>query len=335
MIYKLFILFPLLILMYSKNIKNNSKKKFLLLIFLVLIWVYSTFREYILPNDMLGMDYYSYKSWFFNTSSVNKFSNCGFNYLILFCKLFSNSYIFFLGICNFIIIYCFYKFSKDNSNDYHYSLFLFITFGIFELTFNGLRQCIACGIWLLGFKYLYKNKTFIKYLFFTFIAFLFHNSALTLFLLYPIFKNKLKITYRLILLIPFFVILKKTSVINLILHNFSSIDEIYFNRYMSSSFSTSNLVVFFITLCVIIIAIFKINKIKFDNIKNNICINYTLLLLLFGFIASSHIIYTRMLIYCMPALMISLPYILSLYSGDEKKIINICCTFLFLMLYIL
>ena len=101
-------------------------------------------------------------------NEIKTINNIGFNLLILFVKLFSEKYVIFLAVVSLIMLFNFFKFAIDNSSDYRYSIFIFITFGLLSLTFNGIRQSLACSIWLLGFKYLSQDKGFIKYCLFTF-----------------------------------------------------------------------------------------------------------------------------------------------------------------------
>ena len=135
MLYKFYLLIPIIFLLLD-NKKNIKKNNFILIFVAFLLWIYSTFREFILPVNMIGADYYSYESWFINKTSINEVSNCGFNALILLVKLICNNYLFFVGVCSAFIIITFYKFVKENSENCSYSMFILIAIGLLDFSFN-------------------------------------------------------------------------------------------------------------------------------------------------------------------------------------------------------
>ncbi len=331
------LLIPIILLFIDKNKTNIKQKKnisFLLIVVFLFLFMYSTFREYFLPRDMIGADYYSYQFWFDNLYKIKTINNIGFNLLILFVKLFSEKYVIFLAVVSLIMLFNFFKFAIDNSSDYRYSIFIFITFGLLSLTFNGIRQSLACSIWLLGFKYLSQDKGFIKYCLFTFLATLIHSSAIALIILYPIMKTNCKLRYRILVLVVLAVIFKSDFVIRYILNKFSTIDNTYLHRYYGTkNISQSNLVVFGIAIIVLIATLINIKKYDINQKSRNVKINYLLLTAFVGFIAPYHLIYSRMLFYFMPSIMLSVPEVFLLYDKDLSMIIKYFATVLFLTMY--
>ncbi len=84
-----------------------------------------------------------------------------------------------------ILLYTTYK----NVDTYVFSSLLFIFAGIWSGTFNGVRQYFAAAIIMLGHRYIFEKK-FWKYLFYVFLAFLVHKSAIIMIVPYFILRNK-------------------------------------------------------------------------------------------------------------------------------------------------
>lgn len=85
---------------------------------------------------------------------------------------------------------------------------MFICFRIYSFTFSGLRQAIAMALTWIAFIFLIKEKNF-WYLIFTFLATLFHASAICFilgFFIYKIKSNKLFFTIAVLFFGMFFVL---------------------------------------------------------------------------------------------------------------------------------
>lgn len=86
-----------------------------------------------------------------------------------------------------------YKYSKN----YFMSLFLYIAFGYFSFSMNGIRQSIAIGICMLAYMAA-RNQNLIQYFILIVIACLFHSSAI---IFLPVFwLSKIKITRKTIII---------------------------------------------------------------------------------------------------------------------------------------
>ncbi len=77
-----------------------------------------------------------------------------------------------------------FRFFKKHAEYPFIAILLYFIIQYFDLNFNILRQSFAIGFFLLGYDYICEkhNKGLLKYLFFAFMAFLFHNSAVLLIL---------------------------------------------------------------------------------------------------------------------------------------------------------
>ncbi|MDR2554010.1 MAG: EpsG family protein [Fibromonadaceae bacterium] len=65
----------------------------------------------------------------------------------------------------------------------------------FNLSFNVMRQCLALSIAFLGIKYIFERK-FLFFLFWVFLGYLFHSSALIVLVYYPLFWYANKYTSK-------------------------------------------------------------------------------------------------------------------------------------------
>lgn len=76
------------------------------------------------------------------------------------------------------------------SSDFSLSIALFILCGSYLDSCNASRQCMAAGIFFANYENIRQQKL-VKFLLLTFIAYLFHNSAITLLPLYFVFAPNL------------------------------------------------------------------------------------------------------------------------------------------------
>lgn len=321
--------------MLDKRYSNNKKYQIGTIASFLVLLIICGFREYIFKYMEIGVDYDNYKQLFYQIDKIVKLKDSGFNALVIFIKFFTTNHIVFFLITSFIINFCFYKFCIDNSIEYKYSIFIFIAFGMLALSLNIIRQYIACGIFLLGFKYIYKKEDFFKYSIFVLIASLFHSSAVVLIVLPFLLNVKWKVRYRILALILLSILLINNSVIYFIMEQFSIIDESYLNRYWETeNISASNYTVFIISLMVLILILFNYSKFK-ESTNYNIKINYLLLLVFVSFIAPAHLIYSRFLHYFLPAMLISVPEVFSFFKGTSNKLIRVMVTIAFGLVFFL
>ena len=109
----------------------------------------------------------------------------------------TSSYFWLLTITSLIIIYCYLKVIKRYSVNYWFSVFLFITLGIYTFFFNGLRQGLAMAIFTLAIPYLLE-KRLVPYLLVCAIASLFHVTALFIIPFYFIVNLRVKPAYKIL-----------------------------------------------------------------------------------------------------------------------------------------
>lgn len=138
-------------------------------------------------NSQLNVDYFRFNE------------DVEFGYQVLEYALLNvtSNYFWLLTITSSVIIYCYLKAIKRYSVNYVFSVFLFITLGVYTFFFNGLRQGIAMAFFSLAMPYL-LDKKFISYLAVCIFASLFHITALFMIPFYFIVNLEIKPLYKIL-----------------------------------------------------------------------------------------------------------------------------------------
>lgn len=333
----LIISFILLLIARIEKRQNIKIYKFILVMLFTILVAYSGFREFILPSNEIGKDYFQYKNWFFVKAGINikSFSNIGFILLIKLLNKINGSYILLFVISSFMILLGVFKFILKNSKYFEVSIYIYIALGFLLSGFNVIRQWIVCSIFLLAYEYI-KNKDFKKYFIMILLASTFHASGLFLIVLYPLLNSNFKLYKRILFIIILIILLTSSDFTIILLNNTKMIDSNFYNRYISGKYSSpSNYVVFFIAFVNLIIILLNIKTYKKQFEYWNIEINYLILLCAFSFAAPTHIIYNRAVIYFMPALLVTIPNIIDLTKDKYKNIVYFAILTIFLIPYIL
>jgi len=318
---------------------DKKHKKIYIISSCVLLILYSTFRAFLGGDVIVGNDYYSYQKWFNSIQRINimKVTDFAFNILMYIISVTTKSYLLFIGITSSLFIYSIYRFSIDNTDNdnYVWAIFIFISFGIYELGMSAIRQWMAGALFLLSFKYI-KEHNFFKYLFMILLASLFHSSALILILVYPFINIKLSKKIKLIITMVVTVLLTIAVKYNLDLTIISKLDPSYIYKYEKITEGMfSNYTVFIIaTCCFLAIMLFK-DKYK-KNAKNwNLEINYLIMLMAVSFLATKSVLCGRFLQYFLPALMLVIPGIINVFNKKFKKIVSICAILVLFLIFIM
>ena len=102
-------------------------------------------------------------------------------------SLISKDFQFYLMITALMCIIPLWKLYKEESELPYLSIILFLTVAPFSLYFSGLRQSLAISIAPIAYRYC-KEKRLIHYIIVCIVATFFHQSAIMLFLMYPIYR---------------------------------------------------------------------------------------------------------------------------------------------------
>lgn len=196
MIFNLCLCFFILIIYIFTHLSNKDKKfnnnLFLILTF-ILLFVLVAFRKTTMGNDTLEyIDLFKkcsiYKLDFLKTNSYFESGYVIFNVLLSFI---STKPRFFMIIMSLIFNYSVYKFIKENSENYLFSVIMYINLLFFYQSMSMMRQFFALSILLLSFN-LVKQKKLIKYAISVIVASLFHSTAILGILIYPMYHIKYK-----------------------------------------------------------------------------------------------------------------------------------------------
>lgn len=118
------------------------------------------------------------------------YDNSRYNFLWIvfcsFCKSISESYFFMQFVHAVIINAIYFYFIYTNTKHRFFALLLYYLLGFLYFNTEILRESMAIAIFLLSLRSLNNNK-WLKYYLFAYIAFLFHSSALIVFV-FPFFK---------------------------------------------------------------------------------------------------------------------------------------------------
>lgn len=334
--YLLLILISILLILSTKD--NKNKNKYILLSAVILI-VYTTFRANI-PGAIIGNDYNSYFDWFNRIGNINIFNlnNFLFNLLLLIVKVTTNNYHVLLLIISSLLVFSIYRFSFDNTkaNNYVWSIFIFIAFGMYDLSVSAMRQWIACSIFLLSFKFI-SNKDLKRYIILILIASLFHNSAIILLPTYFIININLSKKKKLLFAFILTFVLTIMLQFDLDLLFISIIDKTYLIKYTSAIKNglVSNYTVFIISFSCFFTMILFWNKYIRNSKNPDVDFNYLLLLVSISFLATKSALCCRFLQYFMPALMLAIPGIIQIFNGKMRKFLTFLAILLLSLIYIL
>ena len=138
----------------------------------------------------VGIDYFTYSDWYSTglgyTFEKNEFF---FRLLTYICTKLNLHVVLYFGVIAAIQI-CFYlKYFKDREDILPYAILFFFLEGSYMFCMNILRQSMAVCIWLSGLRFITQHKPY-KYFLLCTVAFLFHRSAILMFILYPILCRK-------------------------------------------------------------------------------------------------------------------------------------------------
>lgn len=173
----------------KKEKKNNSISVFFLLMFILLS----------LRNTKCGIDLINYK-YYFKMDSQMSFNNIIEFYSMngevlyhLFNKavavITDNFQILLTLIAAICLLPIAILYKKESENPI-LTIALFLTVAPFSMFFSGLRQSIAMAIVIIAFKFI-KKKKLIPYIIMIIIASGFHQSAIFMLILYPLYYAKI------------------------------------------------------------------------------------------------------------------------------------------------
>lgn len=281
-----FIIFVFIIIITVLTYRKKPTKKTTAISFLLLFILFFTFAAF--RDFSVGNDTQEYKRIFdevSKTTSINAAISSTryepgyivYNYII---SRFTDNFQIVLIFNSAIYIFASLWFIRKYSNSFNKAALLFFTFGLYYITMNIARQCIAISLFLFAVPYL-TNKKYFKYILLISLATLFHSTSIILMALIVIpeihFEKRKDIIKWGIIAIIILVIIN--YVINYAVSYFPYIYHYYANsiygkggtRIASIAFSAIRL------LGVLILLIINRGKLK-ETDNNNITLNKMLFL---------------------------------------------------------
>ena len=230
----------------------------------------------------------------------------------------SNQTLFF--ICSLITMAClFYRYDKLDMTDKETLFFLFITFGMYISTMNGLRQWLAGAILFLAFP-LIQEKRWKLYFPVVILTSLIHSSALIFLPLYFIADcrawgkaTKSMIGGVIFLLVSYPVTGKYISMLVAESKNFSQYPDVVLSKG-----GGANIIRIAVYILPLLFAYYYREKMKYEPYYN-IIINFSVLSVAFMILASTNWIYARFCIYLDPFLLIVYSWVLK-YCFQKNSI---------------
>lgn len=196
-------LFLLFIAIYK--FAERSESWFLLLIAILIPTLFEGLRDDVVGTDMLGYggDWFDYMDMTGSVWDMLYFAQTpeyAYHLIIYICKLISPDIHLYMTVCALIKMTVITLFSYRMREQIPTALFMFSYYCFFYVTaFSMMRQGIAVAICIYSLVY-FINSNLLKFLLAVGIAYFFHNSAILMLLLVPIYyMRNMKYKYPIIL----------------------------------------------------------------------------------------------------------------------------------------
>ncbi len=273
---------------------------------------------------------HSYKLMSGNFGDVKLKGDFGFNiYQTLLHHISSNPQILVFVtalITNVLIVITFLKYSRM----IELSLFIYIASGMFMVSMNGMRQCLAGAIVFAATRYILKGK-FLNFLLVVLLASLLHQTALIFIPTYFIVRREAwtKVTF---LILSVGVLLAAgfnefSSVM------FSALSDTQYSHYSSFSAGGASVMRPIIGLIPILIAFFGRDKLRKLWPQSDIIVNLALLDTVFLILATKNWLFNRLDIYFGLYQIILFSWVIECFVPKQKKLVYLtligCYTFFF------
>lgn len=228
-------------------------------------------------------------------------------------------------ITNVLIVLVLYKYTRL----FELSIFVYITGGLYLVTMNGMRQCLAAAIVFTATKFL-LDRSWWKYVLVVLFAATFHESALVLIPIYFLagYKAWSKATFILLIFAILIVIGfdKFSSVL------FSALQDTQYGVYQDVQEKGANILRVAVNAVPIIIAYFGREKLRSLFPKSDYIVNMSIVGLAFMIISTKNWIFARFDIYFDLYQLILISWIIKVFREKDQKLIYfllIVCFFVY------
>ncbi|MGQ4665873.1 EpsG family protein [Metabacillus halosaccharovorans] len=217
-------------------------------------------------------------------------------------------------ITNLLIILVFYKYSKV----VELSIFVYITGGLYLVTMNGIRQCLAAAIVFSATKFL-LNGNKVKYILVIIFASFFHQSALILIPVYFLVRFKPWTKSTLILLSFSIIIVFGFNFFSTLL--FAAIEDSQYGVYSNFNEGGASVIRVLVCSAPLIIAFIGREKLKEVFPQSDVFVNMALVGLCFMIISTANWIFARFNIYFELYQLVLVSWILQVFKEKDRKLV--------------
>jgi len=229
-------------------------------------------------------------------------------------------------ITNVLIIIGLYQYSRL----FELSVYVYITGGLFLVTMNGIRQCLATAIIFTATKYLIEGNWF-KYIVVVIFASLFHQSALILIPIYFLVRYKAWSKATLILLLFSGLIVLGFNQFSSLL--FSAIQDTQYGVYSNINEGGANILRVIVFGMPLIIAFFGREKLREIYPESDIIVNMAIIGLSFMIISMGNWIFARFNIYFELYQIILISWIVKVFREKDQKLVYYAIIICYLTYY--
>ncbi|MFV2047195.1 EpsG family protein [Metabacillus sp. YM-086] len=229
-------------------------------------------------------------------------------------------------VTNLLIILVFYKYSRV----VELSIFVYITGGLFLVTMNGIRQCLAAAIIFSATKFLIEGNK-VKYFLVVIFASFFHQSALILIPVYFLVRFKPWIKATLVLLFFSILIVLGFNQFSTVL--FSAIEDSQYGGYSNFDEGGANIIRVFVSAAPLAIAFFGREKLREIFPQSDVFVNMALIGLCFMIISTANWIFARFNIYFELYQLVLVSWILHVFKERDRKLVYYSLLICYLLYY--
>ncbi len=276
--------------------------------------------------------------FYIHTYNINDFTweyvksqdDIGFSILQMVLKMYTDDPQFLIFITalvtNLLIVLTFFKYSRL----VELSVYVYITGGLFIVTMNGIRQCLAAAIIFAATKFLIERKT-IPYMLVVVFASFFHQSALILIPIYFLVKYRAWSKATLVLLLFSAVIVLGFNQFSGAL--FSVIEGSQYGVYSEFDEGGANIFRVIVFAVPIIIAFFGREKLRRLYPDSDVIVNMAIVGLSFMIISLANWIFARFNIYFELYQLILVSWIVKVFREKDQKLIYFAIIICYLVYY--
>lgn len=321
----MFYLILAIIVAVITEISFKVKSKFIRIICGILAILIPTF--FFSVRYGIGTDYFNYLALYSDVyNGIDIKIEWAYKYLSKFVASFGGSIEVLFFIVSLIMILFIYLTLKDNHKIISPGVGMFVFMLLYyQYSFNIMRQMIAASIILYSIKYI-KDRKFIKFMLFIFIASGFHITALIMVPIYFLYellgKKKRKLISSITFLIALVVVLSLDKILIPILNRFESLQQYIWYLEIKSSVDP-DLGFILYELPILFLGVYLYKKMERSEKNFNIYFSIYILGIIFEFsklIGSDHI--SRLSINFEIVLVLLIPYFIRILNNRKELFIS-------------